>query len=95
MWREVEPLSLSKSHRDHPWLFAIYEEWHRPDRRYYRALLFRNRDRTIYGIREWFEFARPAKAELRKLVHRPVVDSGFRSSLVSDDPDLVELWRRH
>jgi hypothetical protein len=94
-WHELEPLPLSKPHRDHPWLFAIYVEWNRADGTCYQALLFRNRPRTVYGIREWFTRAGPGRAELRKLAHRIVVDPAYRASLVSDDPKLADLWQRH
>src|SRR5438105_1042284 len=68
-WHEIEPLPLSKAYRDHPWVFAVYEEWNRPDGKPYRAFLFRNGDRTVFGIREWFALGEPAVEALRKLAH--------------------------
>jgi hypothetical protein len=96
MWREVEPLPLSNAYRDHPWLFAVYDEYNRPDGLRYQAFLFRNQDRTIFGMKEWLhQRADWPHADLRMLAHRVVCDREFRAELVSDDPDLPALWRRH
>lgn len=95
IWHEVEPLRLRKSHRDHTWVFAVYQEWNRPDGRDYRAFLFRDRERTVYGVKEWFTSSEPGMTQVRKLASRVVVDSGFRATMISEDPDLEHLWRRH
>ena len=48
--------------------------------------LFRNnRDRTVFGIREWKDLV---QHDLRKMATRVVQDIAYRRSLISDDPEL-------
>ena len=60
IWYEIKP----KTKREHPWLFAQYLETpsERGDGQWYVAFLFRDRERTAFGIREFigrlFEGAR-------------------------------------
>ena len=94
-WTEVEPTPLPSARRNHPWTFGVYEEWTRQDGTYYRALVFRNRDRSVFGVRELEgEYRPPAKA-LRKLAYQVICDAEFRKELLSDDPDLPRIWKRH
>lgn len=96
MWYEIEPIRLSKAHQNHPWLFAAYSEWgsDRDDGLSYMAFLFRDSKRTVFGIKEWLGGSIHFD-ELKKMAHRVVVDAKFRLSLISDDPDLPDLWKKH
>lgn len=97
-WSDIEPTRLSKTHKDHPWVFASYREsaHQRDDGLSYIAFLFRNEDRTVFGIKEWLgQDVLVRQDVLEKLAHRVVVDGQFRRSLVSDNPDLPALWKKH
>ena len=94
MWHEIKPLSL-KRQKTHNWLFATYCEFpsEREDHSWYSAFLFRNQERTIFGIREWMDLIH--YDILRKMATRVVLDVDFRNSLISDDPRLPNMWKRH
>jgi hypothetical protein len=97
-WSEIEPTRLAKTHKDHPWVFADYRESssERGDGLNYVAFLFRDQDRKIFGIKEWLGKDVLVRNDvLEKMAHRVVVDSKYRKSLVSDDPDLPVLWKKH
>lgn len=91
---EFQPRNLGKSSRNHEWIFAEYFEYpeHRPDEKPYRAFLFRNKDRTIFGIKEFYE---NRQTDFRQLATRVVTDKYFRESLISDDEDLRKIWKKH
>jgi hypothetical protein len=96
-WTEIEPTRLSKAHKDHPWTFAVYRESssQRDDSLKYVAFLFRNEERTIFGIKEWLGLDVMVRNDvLEKMAHRVVVDAAFRRNQVSDDPELPLLWKR-
>jgi hypothetical protein len=86
----LEPLRLSHAHKDHPWVFAIYEEWGGPDGQTYEAFLFRNQQRTVFGIHEY-----PRRVLLQKMAYRVVTDAEYRKKMISDDPDLPKMWKKH
>lgn len=92
LWREIKP----KAKRKHPWVFAWYYEFpsDRTDGRWYGAFLFRNTDRTTFGIREYYDDMLHQN-EVRHLATRVVVDPELRKSMVSDRPDLPKWWKRH
>ena len=94
LWYEVKPKKLAKKDRDHPWLFAKYWEFpsEREDGNYYQAFLFRNIDRTVFGLKEYWDWP---KVDLRDMATRVVLDAEFRKSLISDDPMLPKVWKRH
>jgi hypothetical protein len=97
-WREVEPTRLSKAYQGHPWVFAEYCEWEgqRDDGLSYTAFLFRDEGRTVFGVKEWLGKGLWVGHDvLDKMAHRVVVDPEFRRGLVSDDPDLPLMWKRH
>jgi hypothetical protein len=94
-WWEIKPLPLSRTYKDHPWVFAIYQESNRPDGQHYLAFLFRNQQRTVFGIREWLGKLPPLRDVLPKMAYRVVTDPEYRKELVSADPDLPEMWRKH
>jgi hypothetical protein len=96
-WAEIEPTRLSKAYQDHPWVFAVYREssHQRDDGLTYVAFLFRNEERTLFGVREWLGKDVAVRNDvLEKLAHRVVIDAEYRRSLVSDDPDLPLLWKK-
>ncbi|MBN1346396.1 MAG: hypothetical protein JXQ73_27155 [Phycisphaerae bacterium] len=88
----VTPRKLSRKHSRHPWTFAVYTEMSsdRPD---YNAFLFRDSERSIYGIREYHGDEKPHHDKLRDLATKVVTDKEFRKQLISDDPGLPELWQ--
>lgn len=51
---EITPNRLSKSDQNHSWIFAVYSQFasNRKDGREYKAFLFRNDDRTAFGLKE-------------------------------------------
>lgn len=95
LWWEVEPLPLSPAYKDHPWVFAIYQEWNRPDGQSYEAFLFRNQQRTVFGIYEWLGQSLQLRSLLPKMAFRVVTDPEYRRKLVSHDPDLPKMWKKH
>ena len=76
----------------------MYHEWasERDDGLHYSAFLFRNSDRTVFGIREFLgkEFG-PGDGIHKKWAHKVVTDQRFRDSLISSDPDLPRMWKNH
>jgi hypothetical protein len=92
----VEPLPLSKSFRDHPSIFASCLEWDNPpDGEINTTFVFRNRERTVFGIRQWQGDLPRARDLFPKMAYRIVTDPVYRKTLVSDDPELPELWKHH
>ncbi len=93
MWYELKPKKLAKKDRNHPWLFAQYLETpsQREDGNYYLAFLFRNEDRTAFGVKEYWDWPR---VDLRDHATHVVLDAEFRKSLVSDDPMLPKMWKK-
>lgn len=91
---EFQPRNLGKNAQKHEWIFAEYFEHaeHRTDEKPYRAFLFRNKDRTIFGLKEFYE---ERQTDFRQLATKVVTDKNFRESLFSEDPDLPKIWKRH
>ncbi len=97
-WSDIEPTRLSKAYSDHRWLFAAYRESasERADGMEYVAFLFRDKERTVFGIREWLGEHLLVKHDvLEGMAHRIVTDAKYRRRFVSDDPDLADMWKRH
>jgi hypothetical protein len=97
-WTDIEPTRLSKAHHDHPWVFAAYRESasDRDDGTRYAAFLFRNRERTVFGVREWLgDGTLVTNDQLERMARRVVTDDGSRRELISEDPDLPDMWKRH
>jgi hypothetical protein len=91
----VRPKSLSRKNANHEWVFAVYWEFGGSDNgRRYRAFLFRNLERTIFGIKEWLGAPLP-RVNAATLATKVVLDREFRESLISDYPDLPKMWKRH
>ncbi len=93
MWNEIKPFRLKP--RDHgSWLFAVYTEFpsERDDDQWYSAFLFRNKEGTIFGIREWTGKLLHRKI-MRHMATRVAQDATYRRSLISDDPSLPKMWR--
>lgn len=96
-WTELKPTRLSKAYKDHPWVFAVYHESssERNDGLNYVAFLFRNQERTIFGVKEWLGNNVIVRNDvLENLAHRVVIEAEFRRSMVSKDPDLPLMWRK-
>jgi hypothetical protein len=97
VWSEIKPTRLSKAYQDHPWVFAVYRESRRErdDGQDYTAFLFRDEDRTAFGVKEWLSKDVDVKNDvLENMAHRVVTDAKFRRSLLSDDTDLPLPWRK-
>lgn len=91
---EIIPTRLSKKDQNHSWVFAAYSEYpsKRDDNRDYKAFLFRNTERTIFGLKEFWDWQ---IVDYRKMATRVIQDNEFRKSLISGDPDLPKIWKRH
>jgi len=63
----------------------------REDGNYYLAFLFRNEDRTVFGVKEYWDLHTD---DLRDLATHVVLDAEFRKSLISDDPMLPKMWKK-
>jgi hypothetical protein len=96
MWTDIEPVGLPRKKR-HPWHFAEYMGFpsERDDRKWYIAFLFRNDDRTQFGIKEYLMDKLCCTDRLPYLARRVVLDKDFRESLLSDDPELRRWWKKH
>ena len=73
----------------------MYSEWNRSDGQDYEAFLFRNQQRTVFGIHEWLGESPQSRNLLPKMAYRVVTDPEYRKKLISDDPDLPEMWKKH
>ncbi len=91
VWTEIKPEGKVSSRE---WKFASYIETprERASEEWYVAFLFRDEDRTQFGIREWFERT-PHTPNLRKIATRVISDREFRRSLLSEREDLPKWWR--
>ncbi|NJM53482.1 MAG: hypothetical protein HC846_08910 [Blastocatellia bacterium] len=88
------PKQSGKKQQKHNWIFAEYFEHleQREDNKAYRAFVFRNKSRTAFGLKEFYN---EAKTDFRALAAKVVSDTEFRESLISDDEDLPKIWKRH
>jgi hypothetical protein len=93
-WCEIKP-TISRRLK-HPWIFAFYYETpiERDDNLWYEAFLFRNEERTVFGLKEQVG-AHPTTQNRRAMARRVITDREFRDSLVSADPDLPRMWKKH
>lgn len=91
---EFTPKNLPKHLQKNDWIFAEYYEKleQRTDKKSYRAFLFRNKDRTVFGIKEFWD---EPSVDFRLLASRVVTDKNFRENLISDDEALRKIWKRH
>ena len=91
---EFLPKNLGKHQQKNEWIFAEYFEYpeQRQDNKFYRAFVFRNKSRTIFGLKEFYN---EAKTDFRALAARVVSDDNFRESLTSENEDLLKLWKKH
>ena len=91
---EIKPVRLSKKDQHHCWVFAIHREVpsQRDDCREYTAFIFRNNERTIFGLKEFYDWQR---VDFRKMATKVIQDKEYRESLISEDPDLPKIWKRH
>jgi hypothetical protein len=92
LWADIEPTGISKKEIG-SWLFARYWEFpsERKDGQDYIVFLFRNEERTVFGMKE---FREAVKRDYGKMARRIIKDKEYRESLVSPDPDLPKIWKR-
>lgn len=92
VWKNVN----AKVRRKHSWHFAYYFEApsERADWQWYEAYLFRNEDRSKFGKQEFFGQS-PTDRDFQKWAARVIQDEPFRQALLSDDPSLPKLWKKH
>lgn len=92
----ITPDDLPAHLKDNAWEFVVYSEYDGPSRfsskLIYRALVFRNKTNTVYGIKEWYDSGAPSV--LNKMARRIVVDAAFRQSLITADPRAPEIWEK-
>ncbi|MEQ1764937.1 MAG: hypothetical protein ABL984_17550 [Pyrinomonadaceae bacterium] len=91
---EITPRRLSKKDQNHCWVFALHREVpsQRNDGREYTVFIFRNDERTIFGLNEFYDWQR---VDFRKMATRVIQDKEYRQSLISEDPDLPKIWKKH
>lgn len=91
---EIAPTRLSKKDQNHHWLFAIYYEFplKRADGREYKGFIFRNDDRTVFGLKEFWDWQH---VDFRKMATKVILDKEYRESLISEDSDLPKIWKKH
>ncbi len=96
MWTDIEPKGLARKHGGHVWRFGFVHEApsQRGDGNWYSAFLFRNEDRTVFGMHEWFGQDLPHYQDVRQMATRVVMEEDFRKSLITDDPDVVQAWKK-
>jgi hypothetical protein len=92
-WSEIKPYQMKRKD-DHHWLFAEYVEfpWETGDGSWLSVFLFRNKERTVFGIRKWEGLIH--RDDLRKMATKIIQDAEYRKSLISDDPNVPKMWRR-
>jgi hypothetical protein len=94
MWRHLKVKNIPKHQRSHCWVFMDYMEApsSRNDNRWYEALLFRNQDRTAFGIKEFDSLVH--HNVIHRIAARVIYDEAFRQELLSDHPALPKIWKR-
>ncbi len=94
LWYNVE-LRLKPSLRGHGWVFAHYLETpsERDDGMWYMALLFRNRERTKFGVTDVLSKSFP-QMDVEKVAQKILRETRTRTRLLSEDPRLPMLWKR-
>jgi hypothetical protein len=82
-------------HSDKKWHFLHYWEApsERQDRLWFDALYFRNSERTLFGKIEFVGAIE--RRNWRSIATKIATDSAYRDGLLSEDPFLPRLWKRH
>jgi hypothetical protein len=91
----ITPEAVPWHLRNHPWEFAVFSEYNgasSSDPLLVRILLFRNREHTLFGLKEWRGPGAPYSPALGKTARHIIVDPDYRQSLLTDDPRARELW---
>lgn len=93
--RKFVPKELERNKKKDEWLFALYGESQifRDDGLEYTAIIFRNKERTIFGIKEWLGGEQIRWNAKEKMAAKIAMDPNFRETLISDDPDIPKMWR--
>jgi hypothetical protein len=91
-WIEIKPKTKIK----YPWHFAYYCEApsENSDNEWYVSFLFRNDDRSIFGRQE-YSGKNYQRVNFQKMAVRTALDDAYRKTMISDDPLLPKLWKRH
>ncbi len=95
-WYEVKPKKLKASHRPEEWVFAYYLElgYQREDGEVFRAFLFRNRERTVFGAAVFRGNENPTH-DSRDWATRVILNKEFRERHVTEDQSIITLWKHH
>lgn len=101
-WTPIVPTKVKRAFRDHPWVFAYAFQTpnERDDGNWYHGLLFRDRDREVFG---GFEVISPAltvsdyekRYDVREIAAKIVRDEVYRESLRTNGDRIADLWTRH
>lgn len=98
-WTELAPIGTAPKRSVSPreWVFALYCEApsNREDGQWYQLVLFRHVDRSLYGVKEWLSATLPPLGFFHDFAAEIIRDKALRKSLLSDDPTLPDLWKRH
>lgn len=94
-WREVTPRRLKPSHNPDDWVFAYFLEVgsQRVNGKEYRVYLFRSRDRAVFGA--YVPGLDKPAPDVRDWATRIVIDKAFRERHITDDEELIALWKHH
>ena len=91
IWSDITP---KVKHSD-GWHFAFYVEApsEREDGEWYSAFLFRNDERTQFGIQEW-RGELVHQRRMRHMAMQVLTRPEFRKSLLSEAPELPKWWKK-
>ena len=94
---EIKPKNSKNTAGCKSWKFMLYQESpsEREDEKWYCAFLFRDSDRSVFGIKEFFGDNTLHMNKYRDLAAKVLNNTLFRESLVSNDPELPQLWKKH
>lgn len=95
-WYDIKPNRVRASYKPERWVFAQYMEFpsQRDDSQWYRAYLFRDEERSVFGAAVFVGEDLP-KLEARAWATRVVIDEAFRKKHITTDEALIKLWKRH
>ncbi|MDR2689594.1 MAG: hypothetical protein LBB76_07520 [Azoarcus sp.] len=96
LFNYVKPRKLKAKHQTDEWVFGSYVETpsQREDGLWFSALLFRDKERTIFGALVCLGKELP-HWDARQWATRVLLDQEYRDSQVTEDESLVKLWKRH
>jgi len=94
---EIKPTKTKNITESKKWKFMLYQELssERDDGIDYCAFLFRDNERFLFGIKEFFGDDIPCMNKFRDLATKVLLDTSFRKSLLSESLKLPQLWKKH